>query len=62
MRYNIYVFEQLNKQFIYSVVANCMKHDCDITALAECMFVDSMRVLQNSGYKRPRFSNSSFRI
>ena len=27
-------------------------YDCDIIALAECIFVDSMRVLQNSGYKR----------
>ena len=37
------------------LLANCMKYDYDfhLTALAECMFVDSMRVLQNRGYKRP---------
>ena len=41
------------------LLANCMKHDYDfhITALAKCMYVDSMRVLQNGGggggYRRP---------
>ena len=34
-------------------LANCMKHDYDfhLTVLAE--YVDSMRVLQSRGYKRP---------
>ena len=32
---------------------NCMKHNYDWTLLMKvCMFVDSIRVLQNSGYKR----------
>ena len=37
------------------LLANCMKHDYDfhLTALAESMYVDNMRVLQNRGYKRP---------
>ena len=31
-----------------------MKHNCDTFGiLAECMFVDSMQILQNGGYKRP---------
>ena len=36
-------------------LANCMKHDYDfdLTALAEYMYIDSMQVLQNRGYKRP---------
>ena len=33
------------------LLANCMKHNW--TPLEGCMFVDSMRVPQNSGYKRP---------
>ena len=35
------------------LLANCMKHNYDWTPLEGCMSVDSMRVLQNSGYKRP---------
>ena len=31
-----------------------MKHNCDkFGILAECMFVDSMHILQNGGYERP---------
>ena len=33
--------------------ANCIKRNYDWTPLAGCMFVDSMRILQNNGYKRP---------
>ena len=35
------------------LLANCMKQDFDITALAECTFVDSMQILQDDGFKRP---------
>ena len=37
------------------LLANCMKDDCafHLTALAECMYIDSMQVLKNRGYKRP---------
>ena len=35
------------------LLANCLKHNYDWTQLEGCMFVDSMRVLQKSGYKRP---------
>ena len=36
------------------LLANCMKHNYDWTHLLEgCMFVESMQVLQDSGYKRP---------
>ena len=36
------------------LLASCMKHNCDnFGILAECMFVDSMQILQNGGYKRP---------
>ena len=37
------------------LLANCMKHNCDFhfTALAECVYVDSMLGIQNSGYQKP---------
>ena len=36
------------------LLASCMKHNCDkFGILIQCMFVDSMLVLQNGGYKRP---------
>ena len=35
------------------LLVNCMKHNYDWTSLEGGMFNDSMRVLQNSGYKRP---------
>ena len=35
------------------LLANCMKHDCDeFGILTEYMFVDSMQILQDDGYKR----------
>ena len=34
--------------------ASCMKHNCDkFGILTECMFMDSMQILQDDGYKRP---------
>ena len=34
-------------------LASCMKYDCDkFGILPECMFVDSMQILQDDGYKR----------
>ena len=36
------------------MLASCMKHNWDrFGILTECMFVDSMQILQNDGYKRP---------
>ena len=36
------------------LLASCMKHNWDgFGILTECMFVDSMQVLQDDGYKRP---------
>ena len=36
------------------LLANCMKHNYDDhTVLTELMYVDSMRILQDEGYKRP---------
>ena len=35
------------------LIANCMQHKYDWTSLEGCMFLNSMQVLQNSGYKRP---------
>ena len=36
------------------LLASCMKHNCNkFGILAKCMFVDSMQILQDDGYKRP---------
>ena len=36
------------------LLASCMKHNCDkFGILTECMFVDSMKILHDDGYKRP---------
>ena len=36
------------------LLASCMKHNCDeFGMLMECMFVDSMEILQAYGYQRP---------
>ena len=36
------------------LLASCMKHNCnDFGMLIECMFVDSMQILNDDGYKRP---------
>ena len=35
------------------LLASCMKHNCDkFGILTECMFVDSMKILHDDGYKR----------
>ena len=36
------------------LLANCMKHDGDeFRILLQCMFVESMQILQDDGYERP---------
>ena len=37
----------------FPILAKCMKHNYDWTPLEGCMFVNSVLVLQNSGYRKP---------